>query len=617
MRFVRLVAFFVLALVAGAVPALASQAAPYLDQQVLFKASQDPGYFCFRIPAIVRTNAGTLLAFAEGRKNNCGDATDIDLVMKRSTDGGRTWSALQVVNAGNGDTHGNPVPIVDAQTGRIILISTYNPGRADSGACAVPCARTPHEQYSDDDGLTWSAATDISAQATRADWNGWYASGPVHGIQLTTGPHKGRLVFGVNAETGDGPNSVKNFGALVYSDDHGASWHIGAVDSYDHPVGTTYTQKPSEISVLQLPDGSVYAGGREQGGTDVGNRDYAISRDGGETFSTPFTTIPDLVTPMVQGSLLRLRYEGPARILFSSPSDTDRRRWMMIRSSYDDGRTWEDAEQGTQLTTDWSGYSDLVQIDGFHARSADVGLLYEGGAVDARDEIRFDRFNTEYLGYRTSAGPATPDVSGEHADSYVQGGASTGDGVFGNGLVLDGTDDWVRVPYDKDQLPGSGDFTYTGWFRYGAATGPQVLFWLGGMNSAPQVWFRGEPANNRLIATMTTSAGTKSVSTPSAYADQQWHHVALERTGGEVKIYVDGVLAASGADVAGSVSQTVAFQLQLGERLDGGYRFDGGFDEVRFYRRALTTAELEQIRLTNAPVASGEVLRLPLDRVSR
>src|SRR4051795_5020112 len=104
-------------------------------QQILFKTSQDPDYACFRIPAIVRTTKGTLLAFAEGRVLNCGDAADIDLVVKRSTDGGRTWGPLQVVNEGAGDTHGNPAPVVDRTTGRILLAETYNTGRTDSASC--------------------------------------------------------------------------------------------------------------------------------------------------------------------------------------------------------------------------------------------------------------------------------------------------------------------------------------------------------------------------------------------------------------------------------------------------------------------------------------------------
>lgn len=91
----------------------------------------------------MRTTEGTLLAFAEGRVLDCGDAGDIDLVVKRSTDGGRTWSPLQVVNEGGGDTHGNPAPVVDRATGRVLLVETYNEGRTDGGNCAVPAPARP------------------------------------------------------------------------------------------------------------------------------------------------------------------------------------------------------------------------------------------------------------------------------------------------------------------------------------------------------------------------------------------------------------------------------------------------------------------------------------------
>jgi sialidase-1 len=174
----------------------------------------------------------------------------------------------------------------------------------------------------------------------------------------------------------------------------------------------------------------------------------------------------------------------------------------------------------------------------------------------------------------------------------------------------------VRVPYDSAQLPGEGDLTWTGWFRYGATQGNQVLFWLGGMgNTTPQLWLRGEPAAGRLIATMTTAGGSKSVSTTQAYADQTWHHVALRRSGGQLSLWVDGAQAASGPDSPGSVSQKVSFQLWLGQRLDGAFSLNGGLDEVRLYRRALPDTELEQIRRWNAPVRDGLVLHLPFERL--
>ncbi|WP_345639432.1 LamG-like jellyroll fold domain-containing protein, partial [Rugosimonospora acidiphila] len=249
------------------------------------------------------------------------------------------------------------------------------------------------------------------------------------------------------------------------------------------------------------------------------------------------------------------------RMLFSSPANTDLRKTMMIRSSYDNGRTWENADQGTVISNDPAAYSDMVQITGPNAKDTFVGLLYEGGAVTAGDEIRLATFNTEYLGFHNSAGPRTPDLSRAHATGNVLGGASLGDGVFGKGLVLDGVDDYVRVPYDKSQLPGDGDFTWTAWFNYGAATGNQVIMWLGGMNaSAPQVWLRGEPANHRVIATMTTQNGTKQISSTSAYNDNAWHFVALERSGDQLLMWVDGAQVAAGPAEAGSVSRTVSFQ---------------------------------------------------------
>jgi sialidase-1 len=595
----------------------ARAAAPSLDQQVVFTAADEQGYSCFRIPAIVKSKKNTLLAFAEGRIDNCGDTGDIDLVLKRSTDGGRTWSPLQLVNEGGGDTHGNPVPIVDRQTGRIFLFTTYNAGRDDDRPCATPCPRFPHLQYSDDDGATWSAPVDMSTKVKLPEWDWWVATGPVHGIQLTKGRNAGRLVFGISGEVSNGTQAYANDGALVYSDDHGRTWQVGANGRTTFPPGGRFTQKPQEITVTELADGSVYANARDQGGTSVGNRSYAVSKDGGKTFSTQWTPIPDLVTPTVQGAVLRLDRPGPDRILYSAPSDTDRRRWMMIRSSYDGGRSWEGAEQGTRITTDWSGYSDMVQISSPSVRTAEIGLLYEGGPVDARDEIRFARFTEDYLGARKPVGPTTPDTATTHADAYVLGGAAPAAGKFGLGLELDGVDDYLRVPYDAAQLPGDGDLTYTTWFRYGASTGQQALFWLGGMGTtSPQLWLRAEPASNRLVALMTTVNGTSQIATTAAYNDNQWHHVALRRTGGQLVLWVDGVQAAAGPAVAGSLSERVAFQIHLGERQDYLQRFDGVLDEVRLYKRALSSAELDQVRLSNADIPAGQVLRLPLDKVT-
>src|SRR5690606_26159619 len=132
-----------------------------------------------------------------------------------------------------------------------------------------------------------------------------------------------------------------------------------------------------------------------------------------ETFSAPFATIPGLTTPVVQGSLQRLEAVDQGdkynRILFAAPADPERRRYMTIRSSFDEGRTWQTVDEGTRITSDWSGYSDMAIL-----ATGEIGLLYEGGPVDARDQIRFARFTENDIGHPDAplTGPKTKDVSG-------------------------------------------------------------------------------------------------------------------------------------------------------------------------------------------------------------
>ncbi|QUW78211.1 exo-alpha-sialidase [Streptomyces mirabilis] len=590
-------------------PDAADASGALFEQQVLFRASQDPGYACFRIPAVVRSTHGTLLAFAEGRVHDCGDAGDIDIVVKRSTDGGRTWGPLQVVNEGAGDTHGNPAPIVDRETGRIVLAETYNTGRTDGRGCDVPCDRTPHLQYSDDDGLSWSAPRDLSSEILPPDWNSWYATGPVHGIQLTRGRHAGRLAFGVNTETWNGSRVTANNAALITSDDGGDHWRIGASDSWPIADDGTFRQKPSELTLTQRADGSVLVSGREQDGTDLGHRTQTVSRDGGDSFTAPFRDLPGLYAPQVQGSVLRLG----DRVLLACPGDPDRRRTMMIRSSYDGGRTWDSVDRGTVVTTDWSGYSDLVRIgDGA------VGLLYEGGAVDARDEIRFARFTEDWLTPRRGPDPTTADLARHAEPAAVLGGARETAGVRGGALEFDGTDDAVRLPY-QDRLPlGTKDFTASLWFRYTATGGAQPLLWMGGIGTTqPQVWMRAEPASHRITALITTRNGaaaptSASVRTASAYNDGQWHHLALRRSGGLLTLSVDGT-AVGAADVPGSVSRNSPFGVHVGQRMDSRAYFTGAIDEVRVYDRALSDDELSAP--PSREVTRDTVLYLPMDQV--
>ncbi|MFE5871510.1 exo-alpha-sialidase [Streptomyces roseifaciens] len=606
------------------------------EEQVLFKAGQeadDGAYACFRIPALAITARGTVLAFAEGRKGDCSDATDIDVVVKRSADAGRTWSPLQVVDEGRGDTHGNPAPVVDARSGRITLLTTYNKGRPGGGNCDVPCDRTPHLQYSDDDGASWSAPQDITRDLRPPGWNSWYATGPGHGIRLTRGPHHGRLVVGLNAESHDGTRVRANHAALALSDDGGAHWRLGAVDTHEITPEGTYGQKPSELTLAERSDGSVYAGGREQDGTELGNRDFAVSPDGGTGFDGPFRAVPDLYTPMVQGSVAVPR---PGRWLFASPADPDRRRSMTIRSSYDEGRTWEGVEDGRLVTGDWAGYSDMAVVEAegasegpgsgpespaadgggtegpADARGVTTGLLYEAGRRDARDEIRFARFTEEWLGPRAAPSPVTPDRAPGARGALVLGGPRPVAGRFGGALAFDGADDAVRLPYRPSLPLGTRDFTASLWFRSrppaaataatataAAARGEQPLLWMGGMGGAPQVVLRLAPGG-RVTGQVTAVAGagparTVVVRSAGTYGDGLWHQAVLRRGGGRLVLTVDGAVV-SAIGVPGAVSRNSTFGVHVGQRPDGREHLAGELDDVRVYGRALTDREVARLR---------------------
>ncbi|WKU47787.1 sialidase family protein [Streptomyces sp. VNUA116] len=609
------------------------------EERVLFKAGPETAdgdtYACFRIPALVTTVRGTVLAFAEGRKGDCSDATDIDVVVKRSDDAGRTWSPLRVVDEGLGDTHGNPAPVVDLRSGRITLLTTYNKGRPGGGNCDVPCDRTPHLQHSDDDGAHWSEPEDLTRELRPPGWNSWYATGPGHGIQLAHGPHRGRLVVGLNAESHDGKRVHANHAALALSDDGGAHWRLGAVDTHATAPDGTYAQKPSELTLAERADGAVYAGGREQDGTELGNRDFAVSPDGGTAFAGRFRAVPDLYTPMVQGSVAVLR---PGRWLFASPSDPDRRRSMTIRSSYDEGRTWEGVEQGRLVTADWAGYSDMAVLDtggdqDGYGHGATTGLLYEAGRGNARDEIRFTRFTEEWLGPRHGPLPTTPDRAPGGRDAYVLGGPRPVRGRSGGALAFDGVDDAVRLPYRASLPLGTRDFTAVLWFRSspGAAqAAEQPLLWMGGMGGAPQVALRVAPGG-RVTGQVTAVAGAGPARTAvvrsAPYGDGLWHRVVLRRGAGRIVLTVDGA-ASSVPGVPGTVSRNSTFGVHLGQRPDGRAWLSGELDDVRVYGRALTDGELARLGRPGQrelPSRPGDpaapsrdlLLWLPLDRVDR
>ncbi|MET9910042.1 sialidase family protein [Streptomyces sp. NPDC006476] len=357
--------------------------------------SGEGGYDTYRIPATVTTRRGTVLAFAEGRHNSPSDTGHIDVVLRRSDDGGCTWGPLRVVAAGDGDTRGNPAPVVDPRTGAIVLLTCYNSGAVTEaqimrGEVTPERGRRVFVQLSRDDGLTFSAPREITAQVKRPDWR-WYATGPGHAVALTRGLHAGRLVVAANhsgpppAGSPDTGAEARYYGAHdIYSDDGGDSWHIGFTDdTYDGVVNA------NESTAAQLPDGRLYFNSRDQNGTTPGNRVDTYSGDGGESVDHPYAGQPTLDdAPVVEGSVLQLAgREAP--LLFSAPSVPTARRSMAVWSSADAGATFT---RSLTLADQPAAYSDLTQVD---ART--VGLLYEKGTTGPYDTIEFRRLPVDGL----------------------------------------------------------------------------------------------------------------------------------------------------------------------------------------------------------------------------
>ncbi|MEV5777107.1 sialidase family protein [Streptomyces antimycoticus] len=368
-------------------------AARSYEVSVPFRAGTE-GYASYRIPAAVLTHDGTVLAFAEGRVNSSADDGHIDLVLKRSADGGRTWGVLQVV-ARNGDgTAGNPASVVldgGPHDGRVLLVhirsaASATEDRIRRGEVSAADGRRVWQTYSDDDGASWSEPREITASTKRPEWR-WYATTPGHALQLRYGAHAGRIVVAANHSLpptvpgDDGTEGRYNGGHDLLSDDDGATWRIGYVD--DNPDGYVNV---NETTAAQLPDGRFYFNTRTDA-TAPGTRADAHSGDGGATLDLPFRPQAGLVAPVVEGSVLHLG--EPDALLFSGPADPAYRALMTVRTSHDGGVTWRPTHTVNGLP---AAYSDLVRLD-----EATVGLLYETGDFSAYSTITFRRIPTEEL----------------------------------------------------------------------------------------------------------------------------------------------------------------------------------------------------------------------------
>ena len=302
------------------ISATADELKPLLKSDV-FRSGKD-GYHTFRIPAVIVTKKGTLLAFCEGRKTGRSDHGNLDLVLKRSTNGGKTWRPLELVYEEGGDeniTIGNPCPVVDQSTGIIWL-----PFCRDNDDVFIT--------HSSDDGRTWTKPVEITATVKKPEW-GWYATGPGVGIQLQRGNHKGRLVIPCDHRVGQGRDKWNSQGHshVIYSDDHGKTWKLGGVTA----------PGMNECQVVELADGTLMLNMRSYRGKK--RRGISLSQNGGLTWSEPKDD-PTLIEPVCQASFLRYSIAGSDDssnknrhcLLFSNPASESKRDHLTLRLSDDE-----------------------------------------------------------------------------------------------------------------------------------------------------------------------------------------------------------------------------------------------------------------------------------------
>jgi len=305
-----------------------------VQKTVVWKAGQD-GYHTYRIPSLMVAADGNLLAFAEGRRAGRSDTGAIDLVMKRSTDGGSTWGDQMVVWKDEGNTCGNPCPVLDETTGRIHLLLTKNLGSDHESAIKKKTSkstRTVWVCHSDDHGKSWSQPTEITSSVKDPDW-GWYATGPGVGIQIQHGTHQGRLVIPCDhSYTKDGVIGAGKGSHIVYSDDHGNTWQLGGL----------IRPEMNECQVVEIDDsGTLLIDMRSYRGK--GCRAQATSTDGGQTWST-LVDAQQRVAPVCQASILRASWPETDKagvLVFSSPRNPKSRLNLTLLASFDQGTTWD------------------------------------------------------------------------------------------------------------------------------------------------------------------------------------------------------------------------------------------------------------------------------------
>jgi sialidase-1 len=319
-------------------------------------------YTSMRIPALVLTPKGTLLAFCEGRIGTASDWADMNLLVRRSIDGGKSWESVHILDSSKGAPVGNPTPIVD-KSGRVHLLYQKDYARA-------------FYTSSDDDGISWKKASDITAVFDQFkpeyDWK-VLAPGPGHGIQLRNGRLLAAIWMANSSKLLPRRSHSPSWVATIYSDDRGETWKRGAVVANN----STDIVNPNESMPVQLPDGTVLLSIRN--GNTIKQRAFSKSNDGISNWSKVWFE-EELFDPTCMASIVAVasrHKKQKAAIVFVNPDSRNMekhpRQNLTARLSYDGGHTWPLKKV---LNSGPSGYSDMAV-----AKDGTIYCLYETNTI--------------------------------------------------------------------------------------------------------------------------------------------------------------------------------------------------------------------------------------------
>lgn len=557
-----------------------------LQQSVPFAAGQF-GYHTFRIPAMIKSPDGTLLAFADGRKIKNSDSGNAHMTLRRSFDNGQTWQPLQVVWAEDPNYVGCPSPVVDETTGRVWLFMVHTNGEDTQGEINDGTSietSTVWNCYSDDNGATWSAPVDVTS-SVKDPGRRWDQTGPGNGIQLKEGPRVGRLV-------------IPALGRNIYSDNNGATWTYSTL----LPIGT------GEGTVVELPYGVLRRNDRASS-TDYksfNRRILCYSYNQGSSW-TPLQIADDLICPICQASSIQAKDSAGNRIyLFSNPAALTRTN-MTVKVSYDNCYNWP---RSKVIYPNASAYSSLCAIS-----NGSYGLLYENGDDGyCYDRITFAKFSYDWLldsslflwdfeeyasgdtiiaqanaikdarGYGLNGSTTTSltAVSGSNAhcgETAVRFSGNSSQGVkitdYASKDILD---------FNSNQNFAVRVVLRTTSHNSGGASGSGVLLSKDVDADTPAWWLRVQDGNIRFFiedsSSMTASAyGAVTVS------DGKWHEVIAYHNAddGTMSVTVDGIVGVPISYVmTGSYGNSGA--VCVGSFNDGSKAFVGDIDKIQVYR---------------------------------